>query len=157
MIDGQLGRRNLSSIQRVAVTEKYRPYYEEKAKENISLNGGDKKSELANLPKAVKQKIDTRKELSKLAGVGERTYGKATAILDSDNKEVKQKVMSGEKSIDAGYNEIKPKKEEPKKIVETPVCKVESTIKKCLKCKQEKPLSELSIYLFYKIFHKYHN
>ena len=34
MIDGQLGRRNLSSIQRVAVTEKYRPVFEEKAKEN---------------------------------------------------------------------------------------------------------------------------
>ena len=36
MIDGQLGRRNLSPIQRVAVTEKYRPVFEEKAKENIS-------------------------------------------------------------------------------------------------------------------------
>jgi len=32
--DGQLGRRNLSPIQRVAVTEKYRPVFEKKAQEN---------------------------------------------------------------------------------------------------------------------------
>lgn len=32
---------------------------------------------------------ETREQLSKLAGVGERTYGKATAILNSDNEEIK--------------------------------------------------------------------
>jgi hypothetical protein len=85
MIDGQLGRRNLSPIQRVAVTEKYRPVFEEKAKENISLNGGDKKSPLQNSATPIK-KIDVRKELAKLAGVGERTYGKATAILNNKNR-----------------------------------------------------------------------
>ncbi len=37
MLDIQLGRRNLSPIQRIAVTEKYRPIYEKQAKEN-SLN-----------------------------------------------------------------------------------------------------------------------
>lgn len=142
MIDGQLGRRNLTPIQRVAVTEKYRPVFEEKANKSYEQNVGrpSKEKLLAELPTI--NKVDTRKELAKLAGVGERTYGKATVILNSDNEEIKQKVMSGEKSIDAGYNEIKPKKEEPKKIIETPVYKVESTIKKCLKCKQEKPLSE---------------
>ena len=30
----QLGRRNLSPIQRIAVAEKYRPIYEKQAKEN---------------------------------------------------------------------------------------------------------------------------
>ena len=32
MLDIQLGRRNLSPIQRIAVTEKYRPIYEKKQK-----------------------------------------------------------------------------------------------------------------------------
>lgn len=34
MLDIQLGRRNLSPIQRIAVAEKYRPIYEKQAKEN---------------------------------------------------------------------------------------------------------------------------
>lgn len=44
MLDIQLGRRNLSPIQRIAVAEKYRPIYEKMAKENLSTGGGDKKS-----------------------------------------------------------------------------------------------------------------
>lgn len=34
MLDIQLGRRNLSPIQRIAVAEKYRPIYERQAKKN---------------------------------------------------------------------------------------------------------------------------
>lgn len=45
MLDIQLGRRNLSPIQRIAVAEKYRPIYEKQARENQSKAGGDKKSE----------------------------------------------------------------------------------------------------------------
>ena len=45
MLDIQLGRRNLSPIQRIAVAEKYRPIYEKMAKENKILGGGDKKSD----------------------------------------------------------------------------------------------------------------
>ena len=42
----QLGRRNLSPIQRIAVTEKYRPIYEKQAKENLrQASGGDRRSE----------------------------------------------------------------------------------------------------------------
>ncbi len=95
MIDTQLGRRNLSPMQRVAVTEKYRPMFEKKARENLEKAGESfgigKEKPLANLPNPI-EKVDTRKELSKLAGVGERTYGKAAAILSSDNDEVKTKV-----------------------------------------------------------------
>lgn len=36
----QLGRRNLSPIQRISVTEKYRPIYEKQAKENLRLAEG---------------------------------------------------------------------------------------------------------------------
>ncbi len=72
MIDGQLGRRNLTPIQRVAVAEKYRSVFEDKAKENLSVAGQSysPKEGSANLPK-VDTRTDTRKELSKLAGVGE--------------------------------------------------------------------------------------
>lgn len=36
MLDIQLGRRNLSPIQRIVVAEKYRPIYERQAQENQS-------------------------------------------------------------------------------------------------------------------------
>ncbi len=47
-----------------------------------------------------------RKILSNVAGVSEDTYSKGKKILDSDNKELKQEVLSGEKSINAGYKEL---------------------------------------------------
>jgi len=114
MIETQLGRRNLTPIQKIAITEKYRERYEKKAEENLSKAGQSysPKEGSANLPK-VTEKMDVRKELAKLADVGDRTYGKGAKVLQSDNEDVKAKVLSGEYSIDKGYNEIskKPKSE----------------------------------------------
>ena len=45
MLDIQLGRRNLSPIQRIKVAEKYRPIYERQARKNQFKAGGDIKSE----------------------------------------------------------------------------------------------------------------
>lgn len=74
--------------------------------------GGDRRSEsyekkqgLANLSK-VENPINVRAKLAETAGVSERTYSMGKKILDSNNEEVKQKVMSGEMSINAGYNKI---------------------------------------------------
>ena len=50
--------------------------------------------------------IDTRNELAKLAGVSHDTYDKGRTILKSNNEEVKEKVLSGNMSINAGYNAI---------------------------------------------------
>ena len=55
--------------------------------------------------------IDTTKKLSKLAGVGKETYRMGAKILNSDNEKLKQEVLSGEKSINAGYKELIGKKE----------------------------------------------
>ena len=53
-------------------------------------------------------KTDTRKELAKLAGVGHTAYHQAKTILDSDNEEVKQKVLSGNQHT-GGLNPISDK------------------------------------------------
>ena len=58
-----------------------------------------------NLPKTVP--INTSEKLASVAGVSEKTYRMGAKILNSDNKEVKEKVLSGEMSINAGYNKIK--------------------------------------------------
>ena len=109
MLDIQLGRRNLSPIQRIAVAEKYRPIYEKQARDN--LREGGRKGGLANSSKpsqnsskaldiANDNKINVRAKLAKTAGVS------TEKILDSDNEKLKQEVLSGEKSINAGYKEL---------------------------------------------------
>ena len=110
MLDIQLGRRNLTPIQRIAVAEKYRPIYEKQAKENLKLaTGGDRKSDdykknnqgLVNLPK-VDCTINTSEKLANIAGVSEKTYRMGAKIINSDNENVKKRVLSGETSISAG-------------------------------------------------------
>ena len=79
MLDIQLGRRNLTPIQRIAVAEKYRPIYEKQAKANMSAGGKSfsPKEGLQNsstLPED--KKIDVRAKLAKTAGVSTDTYSK---------------------------------------------------------------------------------
>ena len=117
MLDIQLGRRNLSPIQRIAITEKYRPIYEKQARENLSLggrNGGlsnlSKPSQKSSKALSVENKIDVRAKLAETAGVSTDTYSKGKKILDSSNEEVKNAVMSGEMSINAAitrYHDLK--------------------------------------------------
>lgn len=92
MLDIQLGRRNLSPIQRIAIAEKYRRIYEKQAKEN-QLSGLKNQNDNV-LPNLVKREpIDTTKKLAEVANVGKETYRMGKKILDSDNEEVKEKVL----------------------------------------------------------------
>lgn len=119
MLDIQLGRRNLSPIQRIAVAEKYRPLYEKQAKKRQSEYYGnqyDKKSGLTEkLPQVQNSKErnpTTDKKLADIADVSEKTYRMGAKILNSDNDNVKQRVLSGETSISAGYKELTQSKKE---------------------------------------------
>ena len=93
MLDIQLGRRNLSPIQRIAIAEKYRSIYEKQAKENQ----GTRSDLLVNLPKS--KPINTSEKLAEVANVSEKTYRMGAKILESNNEEVKNAVLSGEMSI----------------------------------------------------------
>lgn len=109
MLDIQLGRRNLSPIQRIAVAEKYRPIYEKMAKENqlSGLKQNCNGTVLVNLPKPISP-INTSEKLASIAGVSEKTYRMGAKVLNSDNEDVKNRVLSGETSISAGYKEHSP-------------------------------------------------
>lgn len=106
MLDIQLGRRNLSPIQRISVAEKYRPIYEKQARENQG-----RRTDLINdfVPNLAQSKSDNRvnTKLANVANVGKETYRMGKKILDSNNKEVKDAVLSGDMSINAGYNKIR--------------------------------------------------
>lgn len=99
MLDIQLGRLNLSPIQRIAVAEKYRPIYERQEKKNlITSTGGRNPQPLPNLVNP-EGKVDTTKKLADMAGVGKETYRMGAKVLNSDNEDVKQRILSGETSI----------------------------------------------------------
>ena len=93
MLDIQLGRRNLSPIQRIAITEKYRPIYEKQAKENQGTRNDLKNNITVNLPQSLSNSNENRnpttaEKLASVAGVSEKTYRMGAKILNSDNEEV---------------------------------------------------------------------
>ena len=129
MLDIQLGRRNLTPIQKIAITEKYRPIYEKQAKENQSKYYGnqyDRESGLTvKLPQvqngSQERNPTTSEKLASIANVSEKTYRMGAKILNSGNEKLKQEVLSGEKSINAGYKELTGKKENKKEEVKNEI------------------------------------
>ena len=106
MLDIQLGRRNLSPIQRIAVAEKYRPIYERQAKENQGRRNDLNENIPQNLGECNKKKQakdrEVNSQLAKMANVNPETYRQAKRVLDSDDEELKTRVLSGKTSISAG-------------------------------------------------------
>lgn len=52
----------------------------------------------------------TNKKLADIAGVKPTTYKMGAKVLNSDNEDLKQRVLSGETSISAGYKELQNEK-----------------------------------------------
>ena len=100
MSSHQLGRRNLSPIQRIAVAEKYRPIYEKQAKENQGVRNDLKNNIPQNIGESEKKKRakdrEVNSKLAKVANVNPETYRQAKRVLDSNNEELKERVLSGE-------------------------------------------------------------
>lgn len=109
MVRQQLGRRSLTPLQRIQIVEKYRPFYKKKAERNKSLNGGNKiaESENSTTPLTKEKKIDVREKLAKDADVSTNTYSKGVKILESGNEELINETISGQKSINKAFNELK--------------------------------------------------
>lgn len=116
MILNQFGRRNLSNYQRSVLALELEEVFKEKAQKSKSekvshfRNTGEV---LATLPKP-----NTRKELSTVAQVGERTLDKVKKIQEKAPQEVKAKLATGEVSINAAYKEIKKEEKKEEKIQE---------------------------------------
>ena len=81
MILHQFGRRNLNNYQRSILALELEKVFQEKAKDNLILSGENfgKGSEISPNPI---DKIDTRKQLSKVANVGEQTISRVKKIKE---------------------------------------------------------------------------
>ena len=69
MILNQFGRRNLLPYQRSVLVLQLEDVFKAKAKENQVLSGGDKKTVCQISDKPIIEKVDTKKELAKIANV----------------------------------------------------------------------------------------
>lgn len=101
MINNQFGRRNLSNYQRSVLALEMENVFSEKAKEQ-QVRKPNSVCQISD-----KQKIDTKKELAKTASVSHDTIAKVKVIQAKATEEVKEKLSSGNLSINEAYKEIK--------------------------------------------------
>ncbi len=116
MINTQLGRRNLPPAQRISVVDKFKRKIQEQAKEKYESTVGRPSKENCSPNGEQLNKIHTDKELAKMAGVGTGTIARYNRVMNSDDEELKKKVLSDEVKINTAYEEIRKK--------ETRICKV---------------------------------
>lgn len=104
MILNQFGRRNLSAYQRSILALKLKPVFEEKAKEKqlstLKQNTVSQKSD-------ERQEISTKKELARVAGVSHDTIAKVQKIEQKAPEAVKEKIRTGELSINQAYQSVR--------------------------------------------------
>lgn len=110
MINNQFGRRNLSNYQRSVLALELESVFSAKAKEKELK----RKTTSVNSPESNLETIDTRKEISKIASVGEQLISRVKVLEAKAPEEVKAKLRTGEVSINQAYQEIK--KEEKNQI-----------------------------------------
>jgi len=105
IIKNQLGRRNIPTYVRAELALKLKPVIAEKAKENNSKGGQGCQ---------ISDKVDTKKELAKAAGVSHDTIHKVEKIQEKAPEAVKDALRRGEMSINQVYGWI-AKEEHPDK------------------------------------------
>ena len=74
IILNQFGRRNLSAYERSILALRLKPIYEAKAKVNMYKGT----NQFSPVPNSAKPSVNTRDEISKLAGVGSNTISKGS-------------------------------------------------------------------------------
>jgi N6-adenosine-specific RNA methylase IME4 len=106
MIINQFGRRNLSNYQRSVLALELESVFSARAKEQQGKRTDIKQISAESKP------IETRKEVAKVANVSHNTIAKVKVIEQKAATEVKEKLSTGEISINQAYLNVK--KEEKK-------------------------------------------
>jgi len=131
MINNQFGRRNLSNYQRSVLALHLDSVFKERAKEKMKLSEGKgiQKSEDLKEPEFI-----VMKEIGKVANVSHDTIAKVKVIEANAEESVKEKLLSGELTINQAYKEIKEQKAQDYKA------KIEERIEQKT---QTNPISEI--------------
>lgn len=110
IIKNQFGRRNLNPYQRAELVLQLEELYKEQAKENqlSSLKKGSDNPVVPNW--AQREKGRTDEKLAKIAGVGKGTIQRARKVKQEASPELLEQVRSGEKTVNAAYEEIRKNK-----------------------------------------------
>lgn len=113
-IRSQIAKRNLTVAERIRLAEKSRPAIEKAAKERL-LEGnrkgglvaqGKSPQNFGETSTTEKKKNETDSKLAEIAGVNRETYRQGKRVLDSDNKEIIDRMAKGELSVNAAYKAI---------------------------------------------------
>jgi ParB-like chromosome segregation protein Spo0J len=128
-----LQRRQLTSLQRIALVIKLEPFYKEKAKERMSEAGRG-----GNITTPSK----VRDELGRKANVSGKQYEKGKKILENNDEKLISNVLSGEKTINKAYHEITKQEKKEKRLSE--IKKLQVKLPKSVQL-FNKPFQELNI------------
>ena len=121
IIENQFSRRNLPLYVRGELMLKLKPLIAAKAKENQLRTSENRVCQNSD-----KQAIDTKKELSKLAGVSHDTISRIEKIAKKAPEEVKAKLRTGEMSVNEAYKKVK--QVEKAERIEAEINKAKETI-----------------------------
>lgn len=108
-------RRDLTNYQRAVLSFEFEDFFRNIAQDNLKTSGENFGKGLPTLAKAI-DKVDTRKELAKIAKVSHGTLDKVKKIQEKAPEEVKAKLATGEVSINAAYQEIKKEEKKEQRI-----------------------------------------
>lgn len=123
----QKARRNVDDGTLFRIAEKFRPYYEQKAKEQQGkrtdlFQKPEKSEETTFVPNDInveEEKSDTIQKLADIAGVGRNTMNKVIQIQKHAPEPIKDAVESNVISINKGYELTKRVKDVPEEQKET--------------------------------------
>ena len=115
IILNQFGRRNLPAHERARLALLLKPFFSEKAKENLVTHT---ECGYQGCQKSDKAEIDTKKELAKVAGVSHDTIAKVEHIEEDAPAPVVQASRKGEISVNAAYQVTKLEPEQQQEIAQ---------------------------------------
>lgn len=122
MLTHQLSSKNLSVGEKLAMTEEFQKEValenEKKKKEGNKLGADITNNKTVSLQLEAKRNRETNtdRQIAKKAGVGVGTVARYNRVMNSDDENLKEKVKSGEVTVNKAYEEVRKK--------ETRICKV---------------------------------
>lgn len=130
IILNQFGRRNLTTGQRANLTAPLREIWETRARESQGTRTDLFVNSQISCNNPI-DKVNTTKELSKVSGLGEQTISRYNQIKQKAPEEIKQKVLSGEISINQAYQEVRREEKQQEREIKIQKREIETIDFKC--------------------------